>query len=682
MQHLFVPVSISARLFVFGACSAVLTANAHATSDVIEDSKDDYIERVEVTGQDTSAQSLTRSNLSIKELPQSVHVVERALIDSQIAIDLTDVVRNVSGIQGKATYDPMGSGLNGDYLIRGLWSESYVNGRQTFLNIGLDPASLINVERVEVLKGTSATLFAGGYGAPNGGIINMAEKRPEDEAFTTVGGVWGSFGTFGVDIDVNQPLNKSWGFRLTADKADRDINIEDITQNVIAINPTLMGIFGDTEVIVRGRYQRLKYDYYHGLNGATESVLDADKVIIDTLVPPFRNIASDRIPTSEAESFALDVSVTHNFSDNLSGSIRSAYSKADDLNHYVFFVTDTGNLSQDGDIFDINADLTYTKDYGDLSSTTVLLVDHNNTNIGFVDTYNSAAFGTFITPISGSYETLNIGVQQEWVYTDKLRLIAGLTSSDMQLDYNVSGTPARGLDESELNWKAGVSYDITPSITPFVSISDGSRLPTPTVVASAFFVGDPELESTRQTEFGVKYQFEDYGISGSIVAFDNDLTNAAESIDFTPLQLDQTSSGVDLDLQWQINDKALLAINYTKLDAEITENDSIYNGNRPFNLPESFGRVHGQYSLSTNWIISGGVSFGDERAGGLNNSFFLESYELVDLQISYVEEDYSVRLGIDNLLDSDHFEPVMFFGGGYFDQTQPRTFMLRTTYNL
>ena len=47
-----------------------------------------------------------------------------------------------------------------------------------------------------------------------------------------------------------------------------------------------------------------------------------------------------------------------------------------------------------------------------------------------------------------------------------------------------------------------------------------------------------------------------------------------------------------------------------------------------------------------------------------------------------IEEDYSVRLGIDNLLDSDHFEPVMFFGGGYFDQTQPRTFMLRTTYSL
>jgi outer membrane receptor protein involved in Fe transport len=45
-----------------------------------------------------------------------------------------------------------------------------------------------------------------------------------------------------------------------------------------------------------------------------------------------------------------------------------------------------------------------------------------------------------------------------------------------------------------------------------------------------------------------------------------------------------------------------------------------------------------------------------------------------------VQPQYSVQLGIDNLLDATHYEPVMFFGGGYFDQTQPRSFSLKLTY--
>ena len=663
---------------IFNAVSLAVLAScsAHANLAIDEDS----IERISVTGQEVSATATTRSTLTLNEYPQSVHVVGRELIDSQLAIDLTDVVRNVSGIQGKASYDPMGSGLSGDYLIRGLWSESYVNGRQTFLNVGLDPISLINIERVEVLKGTSAMLFAGGYGAPNGGIINMAEKTPRENASASLGLVTGSFGTWGIDADINQPLSDVWSFRLTADVTDRDINIDDITQRVNAIYPTLKGNFGATELIVRGRYQHLKYDYYHGLNGATEAVLDDSLKIVGSTVPAFRNIASGRIPTSEAESSGLDIEVTHQFSTSLVGSARASVSKADDLNHYVFFVTDTGNLDQNADIVNLNGDLTYSTTFGDWASSTTLIADHANTNIAFLDTYNSAGFGTFTTPIEGSYETSNLGIQQTFSLNNSLRVLTGATYSDMALDYAVDGSANEGIDEQKVNWKLGVSYDLTSALTPFASVNQGYRLPTPTVVASRFFEGTPELESTRQIEAGLKFAF-DSSVTGSVAFFDNALENAAESIDFTPLQLDQESQGIDVDVTWQPIDTLTLSLNYTHLDAEITERDSVYEGNTPFNLPENFGRLYAQYMPHESWIVGAGVSFGDERAGGLNNAFFTESYTLVDAQISYVQPSYSVRLGIDNLLDADHFEPVLFFGGGYFDQTQPRTITLRTTFS-
>ena len=85
-----------------------------------------------------------------------------------------------------------------------------------------------------------------------------------------------------------------------------------------------------------------------------------------------------------------------------------------------------------------------------------------------------------------------MGVQQEFIVNDDIRIAGAVTFSDMDLDYAVNGEDRAGLKENNVNWRLGVSYDITPYLTPFIGISDGSRLPTPTVIASGFFVGDPD----------------------------------------------------------------------------------------------------------------------------------------------------------------------------------------------
>ncbi len=675
-SYMMLAASFASTLFMTVSAAEAATAKAHTNTDQAEQAE---IERVQVTGQNLSTEAFNRSVFSLQQQPQSVHVVTRDIIDNQLSVDLSDVVRNVSGIQGKATHDLMGMGLSGDYLIRGLWSESYLNSRQTFLNVGLDPATLVNIEQVEVLKGSAATFFAGGYGAPNGGIINMREKMPQSEPFSSLMLSLGSYGSHSIGFDVNRAVNDDWALRVTGETADRQIVIDDITQQVDALFPTLYGQFGNTSVTVRGRYQDLEYDYYHGLNGAFDAQLNDQQVIVSTATPSFSNVASGRLPTSQATSYGLDIRVEQQWHEHLKGVFTAGYQDADDHNHYVFFVTDTGSLQQDAKVQDISAEIHYTTQLGGLEARTIFYAANNRTDMTFLDTYNSANFGEFITPIEGEYQTASLGLMQEWHVTPSVRLSGALSRAELTLDYAVAETANPGIDTTDTHWRAGVSWDANSVFTLFAGHSYGSRLPTPTVVASAFFTDMPELESTKQQEIGVKFQAPQYGLSGSIVGFDNTLLNAAESIDFVPLQLDQESSGVDLDVQWQINAAWVIMANATVLDATIVEPGD-YQGNRPFNLPEQFGRIALQYTPSDVWQLNLGVSFGDERAGGVNNSYFTESYQLVDMQLAYVQPTYRVQLGVDNLLDATHFEPVMFFGGGYFDQTQPRSFSLKLTY--
>jgi outer membrane receptor for monomeric catechols len=46
---------------------------------------------------------------------------------------------------------------------------------------------MVNIERIEVLKGANAVLYGGGNGLPVGGMINLVSKLPQKEAFYEIG---------------------------------------------------------------------------------------------------------------------------------------------------------------------------------------------------------------------------------------------------------------------------------------------------------------------------------------------------------------------------------------------------------------------------------------------------------------------------------------------------------------
>jgi iron complex outermembrane receptor protein len=89
-----------------------------------------------------------------------------------------------------------------------------VNGLPGLTNGSLDPA---NIDRIEVIKGPSGTLFGSSL-ISYGGLINTTTKRP----YKTFGGeinyTVGSYGLNRVTVDVNTPLNekKTLNFRVNS----------------------------------------------------------------------------------------------------------------------------------------------------------------------------------------------------------------------------------------------------------------------------------------------------------------------------------------------------------------------------------------------------------------------------------------------------------------------------------
>lgn len=137
----------------------------------------------------------------LRDIPQTITVIPKELIQEQGATSLRDVLRNVPGISIQAGEG--GGGPAGDNLsIRGFNAKSdlFIDGVRDFGGYSRDP---FNFEQVEVFKGPSSSTSGRGS---TGGSINMVSKTPTLDTFRTLDVGGGSNDYFRSTLDINQPF--------------------------------------------------------------------------------------------------------------------------------------------------------------------------------------------------------------------------------------------------------------------------------------------------------------------------------------------------------------------------------------------------------------------------------------------------------------------------------------------
>ncbi|TCP08416.1 catecholate siderophore receptor [Crenobacter luteus] len=205
------------------AAAAFAPALAHAAEPAKSDSAE--LETVKVTAEQpvrgtykTETTSIGKMKQKLRDIPQSVDVVNRQLMDDQLVTNLKDALRNVPGI----TFAAGEGGRTGDQIvIRGFaaTTDTYRDGMRDIGQYNRDP---FNDEKVEVLKGASSMLFGRGS---TGGVVNQVSKTPyageKIEGSLTVG----THDFQRVTADINQAFSDTAAARLnlmaTNDGSDR-----------------------------------------------------------------------------------------------------------------------------------------------------------------------------------------------------------------------------------------------------------------------------------------------------------------------------------------------------------------------------------------------------------------------------------------------------------------------------
>jgi outer membrane receptor for ferric coprogen and ferric-rhodotorulic acid len=199
-------------LLALSLAYAGLAPSAHAADPAdLPDDADTVMPVVTVTGaaqQDTytarNTTSAGRLDLSLRETPQSVSVVTRALMDDFRLVNINDVLATTTGVtvekvETSRTY----------YTARGFDIVNFqydgVGMPQVFGNVqgDLDTAQY---ERIDIVRGANGLMTSTGNPSAT---VNFIRKRPTAQTAASASVTLGSWNTRRVDGDVSTKLNDS-----------------------------------------------------------------------------------------------------------------------------------------------------------------------------------------------------------------------------------------------------------------------------------------------------------------------------------------------------------------------------------------------------------------------------------------------------------------------------------------
>ncbi len=167
----------------------------------------------------TGSDYVAKMPLKNMENPQAYSAVSSELIREQVITNYDDALKNAPGISKLWSSTGRDGDGAGYYSLRGFAVQpTLVNGLAGLTNGGLDVA---NVERIEVIKGPSGTLF-GGTLISYGGLINTVTKKPYETFGGEVSYTAGTYGLNRFTADVNTPLDKEKKFLLRVNGAYHD----------------------------------------------------------------------------------------------------------------------------------------------------------------------------------------------------------------------------------------------------------------------------------------------------------------------------------------------------------------------------------------------------------------------------------------------------------------------------
>jgi len=210
----------------------------------------------------SSGQEVGKTVTPLKDVPNTITVIDAAQIEAQNLFTLEDAVTATPGITvtGVGSEDP-------SFMSRGFTINNYLVDGVATMAFGYPSVvpDLFFYDRLEVLRGP-AGLFSGS-GNP-AGSVNLVRKRPGDafKARASIG--YGSWQNIRGEIDLSAPVADGIALRVGAMVQDQDQFFDVGHRNRVAAFATAKVEIGDnTTLTFGGSYDRFKPAIQSGLPG-------------------------------------------------------------------------------------------------------------------------------------------------------------------------------------------------------------------------------------------------------------------------------------------------------------------------------------------------------------------------------------------------------------------------------
>ncbi|MBF2050108.1 MAG: TonB-dependent siderophore receptor [Elainella sp. C42_A2020_010] len=638
------------------------------------------------------ATTATRTDTPLRDIPQSITVVPRQVLEDRNVRNLNEAVETVSGVaRGGGLY---GNGsITYNRIIRGF--DQGFSGVTSFRNgfPDTDFFSLLpigTIEQIEVLRGPASVLF--GAGEP-GGIINVITRQPLDDPYYNAAFEAGNYGLYRPSIDLSGPLTEDdavlyrfiasyqgssdfQGFadsRLTTIAPSLTFNLGERTEldlyyeyTHLYANPSAAGtntvILSDGSLPPRSfapyypglsllnvRVDRFGYSLEHELN---EDWRIRNNVAIS--LTDFRNDVAGFPSTLEDDRLVggFDASKDNYQRNNIFAQIDVIGEFATgSVAHQILAGFDSNRFSNEGNNLDVDSPL---------PPLDIRNPDYDIPSPGF-STRNTFSDFNLVRRSYGAY------LQDQITLLDNLKLLIGgrydWISTDLAVDLTTPGDvidlPTR--NDGAFSPRVGIVYQPNEDISLYASYTRSfaplSGFDNTSTDADVIY----EPSRGTQYEVGVKADFLDDRLSATLAAYHLTRTNVLTPDPDDPTRSVQTgeqrSQGIEFDVAGEILPGWNVILSYALTDAEVTKDNTFPEGNRLANVPENQASFWTTYTIQEGTLEGLGFGLGlfyiGERQGDLANSFQLDDYLRADAALYYRRGRFRGAINIRNLFDVD-----------------------------
>jgi catecholate siderophore receptor len=646
---------------------------------------------------------------ALRDVPQSITVIDRKMLDNQAAASLKDALRNVPGI----TLGAGEGGVIGDNInLRGFSARTdvYLDGMR---DRGQYSRDVFALQAVEVLKGPSSMLFGRGS---TGGVINQIAKKPELRDRTEVGGTVGTDGYFRATGDFNKALSNSAAFRVAAFGQQIESTRDVVKNKDAGVAPSVrLGIGTPTELAVSALVQRNRDIPDYGFPFVTTAGVGTVRKPIDAPANNFYGYTDDQF---NQDVNMLMLSLQHKASSDT--TIRTRLQLSDNRTHAranpLGTVTNVNGTvpTRDDDLNDLIAQRSTRernlKDSSLISQTDVTtkftsgsIVHQLTAGVEFAHersrehryawlTDADAATINLGSPVESritgrralsrtsttTADTVAVYLNDQIELTPQWKLVGGLRNERFMVDSTLekhtlppdfpADTTELAAPKSESMWspRAGVLFQ--PSATQTYYLSYGTSFnPSAEAVSQSASSAHLGAERNRSFELGAKLDLLDGELSVTGALFRVEKTNPRTS-DATGTQVTEgliRVDGLELGATGRINPQWEVFAGYTYLNGKIVESPQIGSrddtgipaeGKTAPNTPRHNATLWSTYRLTPQWEVGGGAQFASDR--WLNNfeTAKVDGYTRWDATVAYLQKSWEVRLNLQNLSDAVYFE--------------------------